>query len=329
MGSTLLGLITVLALSATPGPLARAQALYDDGEFQEALAVLATQHPDEPTAVSGLELLRARCHAALRRPRDVEVALEAALSADPTTSQSPEFGPGFNAAINDARARLAGVIEVDTTPPGAGVRIDQVLVGRAPLSQRVLVGAHLVETLDEAGAVTVRRELLVGPRSRQVILIETSARAGDATEPREPVFPLSWPVTPTLSARFDLDLSCPSCGVGGAGEFGVGVLSGYWLVEVSLIAGRFPGLGARAGARLPVLDGLLAPQVTADGVMFFGPSIAAGGGLSAGLALRPLSFAEVLLEGSLRWLAVPDDTRAFYGLVSLAVRFRLPSVLVR
>jgi hypothetical protein len=110
-------------------------------------------------------------------------------------------------------------------------------------------------------------------------------------------------------------------------EAGAELLGRYFLVEVAAVVGDSVGLGARAGGRLPFAHGLLSAQLTLDGVAFFRPDFSPGAGASLGLAVHALSFLDVLVEGSLRFMKAAPGYRDQYGLGSLALRLRWPTAL--
>ncbi len=327
------------ALAATPHE--QGTALFNSGDFEGALTAVDAGLRGQATGQTraSLHVLRARCLAALRRMNDVDSAIEAALVDDPlVTLDGLDVSPGFAATFERARVRLAGTVTVETEPPGGGVRIDGALLGSAPVSQVLPVGAHQVVILDDEGNQATSRRVVVAPRQRQTLVLPVTLKAakGVTLLPPAPVDAGvvavgageahddggrsgDWPVTIALSVRPQVDL-----GGGFSFEAGAVALAKHWLVEVDGIAAAVGGLGLRAGGRWPLLRGLLALQLTVDGVLLFSHSTVPGFGGTFGVSVHPLPWLDLVLEGSGRWLNAESGYRKGYGLGGLAVRVRWP-----
>lgn len=307
----------VLLLAAAPAH--DAQAKYEAGDFEGALAILDAAVKTAPTGA--LHVARARCLNALRRNAELDAAFEAALAADPTVQVGADDSPGFRATFDRARARLAGTVEIVSEPPGAAVRIDGAMVGRAPVSQLLPVGRYTIGILDDAGAEVEGREVVVAPKQAQKIVLKRPVAVVVAPPPKsEPAPPERWFAVPTFAARVVVD---PRAGA--AVEVGLGLLARYWLVEVAGIGGGAPGIGARAGARFPFLDGWVAAQLTLDGAAFFATQTILGGGGTFSFVVRPVAFLDVSVDGSARFVQPSAGFRSEYGLVGLTLRLRWPN----
>jgi hypothetical protein len=318
-----------MALAASDASLAKASGLFDAGDFEGALKSVeaALSHEPSPAGRAQLQVLRGRCFAALHKPLEVDAALDAALEEDATVSlDGLDVSPTFTATLAAARTRLAGTLEVVTEPAGVGVRIDQVLVGRAPVSQRLSVGRHEVALLDGQGVVTATRAVVVTPRARQSLVLQVPAPAvavGPAQHSPPPTGAgagAGLPFAPGAGGRAVIDFAH-----GASAEAGVSLAGRYWLVEVDGVIGAVGGLGLRAGGRLPFWGDRLSAHLTADAVGFFGARFAPGGGATLGLAVHPWPFFEVFAEGSFRLVAAAPGFASRYALLGAGVRFSLPA----
>ncbi len=324
----MLCLVALVQLAAAD-PLADAQRLFDAGDFDGALKKLDAGLRSEPPAPqrAQLQLARARCFSALRRNAELEPALEAALESDPTLKPGDDVSPSFRTTFEQLRVRLAAVVTVVTDSPGAAVRIDDALIGRTPLDTRLPVGRYRIAVIDETGQ-ELTRDVLVAPRQPQTVRIARGAKPAAVAAPAEPPTvdapdeaPRPWPVELAISGRALTDFR------GAAVEVGAAVLGRFFIVEVDAVLGDSPGAGLRAGGRLPFVRGLFSIQLTADGVAFFRPAFAPGGGATASFAVHPLSFLDVLLDGSARFFAATPGYRSQYFLAGLALRLRWPTGL--
>lgn len=318
--------LLLLLLSANPDPIKTSQSKFEAGDFEGALQVLDAAVKSDPTAVrrGELHLARARCLNALRRNTELDPALEAALRADPTLSVGTDDSPGFRATFERMRSRLAGTIVIETQPPGGAVKVDGALVGRAPVTQLLPVGRYRVSVLDDAGNEGAALEIVVSAQLTQTVKLTApvSTKTSANTPPVEPKVtapaePL--PIAPMVALRGVVD---PAAGV--AIEGGVGVLGKYWLAELDVVGGGAFGLGLRAGPRIGFLNDLLGLQLTADGVLFFRGSPIVGGGGTLSFVVHPVSFFDVLLEGSVRAVQTTPGFRNLYGLIGLTLRLRWP-----
>lgn len=320
-------LLALALLAAAPD----AQALFDAGDFDAALTRIdaSLKSTANRPARASLQLLRARCLAALRRNVEVEPAMEAALDEDPTAQFSDDISPGLRATLERTKARLAGTVQIDSDPKGLAVRVNGALVGSAPVTQLLPVGRYELSSLDAAGNPAATRTLVVAPRSEQRVMLEASAPAPlpvapelhtELPEPQKK----AWPIEPGIAVRASLDVLGPGVSL----EAGVFIVGRYFVVELDGIYGGNPGAGLRAGGRIPLGSGLLAAQLTADAVAFFGAGgFAPGAGATLSLGVHPHDALDILLDGSLRFVAAAAGYRAQYGLIGLTVRVRWPSGL--
>lgn len=308
----------------------RATTLYANGDFEDALRVAqgAIEVAKSAQDRGKLHLLEARCLNALRRAKDVDRSLEAALTDAPELTLDEADSPTLVAAVHQARTRLAGTLEVDSEPKGAGVRIDGVLVGKAPISELVRVGRHLIEIIDRDGTEVSRREVTMPARGRVTLVLTGTVKEGPlvrAPTPLEPpplqsVPPSQVSLTGTVRAIVDV---CPGCGLGLGVEAGVGVLSRWLLAELTVIGGGSTGLGIRAGGRLAFAPRWSA-QLTADGVLFFGQQLGPGVGGTVTGAFAVLSWLEVTVEFGVRAVFGAATHRSVYLLPMGGARLRFP-----
>ena len=311
---------------AAGDPLQASQARFEAGDFEGALQVLDAAVKSDPSLPrrGEVHLARARCLAALRRNTELDPALEAALRADPTLAAGADDSPGFRATFERMRARLAGTVVIESQPPGSAVKVDGALVGRAPVTQLLPVGRYRLSVLDDSGNESAALEIVVSAQLTQTVRLVAAAappKTGPAPVATAPTITETkpWPVAPMLALRGVVD---PLAGV--AFEGGLGVLGTYWVAELDAIGGGAFGLGLRAGPRIGFLNDLVGVQLTADGVLFFRGGAVAGGGGTLSLVFHPVSFFDVLLDGSLRALQSSPGFRTLYGLVGLTLRFRWP-----
>lgn len=311
-----LALLIVLAAA----PVSEAQARYEAGDFEGALKLLDVAVRTQPTGA--LHMARARCLNALRRNAEVDPAFEAALIADPTVTANDDDSPGFRATFDRIRARLAGTLNVQSDPPGAAVRLDGAMVGRAPVSQLLPVGRYRVAILDDTGAEADTRDVVVAARQTQSVTLKGKAIVAVAAPAPVPVDP-HWPVVPTVTLRV---LADPRAGA--ALEAGLGILARYVAAELDVVSGAVPGGTLRVGPRLAFLDGWISAQATLDGVAFFAPaSPILGGGATLAFCVHPFPAVDVALEGSARVVQPSAAFHREYGLVGLSVRVRWPNRL--
>lgn len=318
--------LLLLLLSASPDPLQTSQSKFEAGDFEGALQVLDAAVKSDPSSSrrGQLHLARARCLNALRRNTELDPALEAALRADPTLTAGTDDSPGFRATFERMRSRLAGTIVIESQPPGAAVKVDGALVGRAPVTQLLPVGRYRLSVLDDAGNEGAALELVVSAQLTQTVKLSTrsAAKVSAKTTPIEPAVTAPaepMPIAPMIALRGVVD---PAAGV--ALEGGVGVLGKYWLAELDAIGGGAFGLGLRVGPRIGFLNDLLGAQLTADGVLFFRGSPIVGGGGTLSFVVHPVSFFDVLLDGSVRVTQTTPGFRSLYGLIGLTLRLRWP-----
>lgn len=308
-----------LLIAAAPVGLESATAAFDAGDFEQSLAQ-AGRALESPSLASAdraqLQLLRARCLAALRRSNEVDEAIEAALNADPGLQLDERtVSPGLRATVTRLRSQLAAQVTVSVAAAPAAVRINDVMVGRAPVTQLLPVGRYRISALDDQGAVIATRDVVVAPRQQLQVALEPAAVVVAAPAPG--AAPSPWPVMPALSLRGVVD---PSAGA--AFEGGVSLLGRYWLVEADAVLAGGRGAGLRAGARIP-FGGRFSAQLTADGVLFFRPSVVAGAGATLGAGVQ-LGFVELLAEVSGRWVDAEHGYRSTYALIALSLRVRWP-----
>jgi tetratricopeptide (TPR) repeat protein len=97
-------LFAAVAASAQE-PLAKAKALYDAANYEEALGVLA------PVQVPEAQQYKALCMLALGRPQDASGVVEQLITSQPTFEPSAEdVPPRFVALVSDAKKRLLPTI---------------------------------------------------------------------------------------------------------------------------------------------------------------------------------------------------------------------------
>lgn len=323
------------AQAALPDAVARARALYERSDFSQAIAAAdqALTREKQASARGELHLVRALCFSALRKPAETHDAIDTALGEDPLLADDPAFAPSFVALLQQARVRLAGQLHVSSPLQGAGVRIDGVVVGPAPVSQPLPVGRHVVEVLDARGLVRAQRTLVMTVKGSQALTLEAepviAVDAGLVEAPSAAALsPTSLPVSPFLGGRLVVDPSCPACGLGLTSEASVGLIGRLWTAEAGVLFAKSLAGTLRGGPRLSFASGVVAVQLTVDGVLFFERPLVPGVGASLGATWHFLTFVELFVEASLRFHWAPMDVRAGAGLVAAGVRVRLPSTRV-
>lgn len=313
--------LVLMVVVGAQAPLDEGLALFNSGNFEAALTqVEALLRLEKGSAERArFELLRARCYLALRRPLDGDDALASALIADPTlTIEGLDVSPAFVAIFERARTRLAAQLTVETEPVAAGIRIDGVLVGAAPVKQLLAVGVHRVEVIDANGSAFSVRQVVIAARQPQTLVLSSGAPLLVQGPPPAPV-QTPWVAVPALVARSSYDL-----GSGASFELGVTLLGRYWLAELDAMFGAFGGAGLRLGGRLPIYRALLGAQLTLDGQLIFSRVVVPGIGGTLSVVVHPVSWLDVLAEGSVRFVQSEPSFRAQYGLVGLALRVRWP-----
>ncbi len=320
-------LVVFALLTATPDsdPLAVSRGRFGAADFEGALAILDRALPAEtkPHRRALLELERARCLSALRRPAESDGAIERALSADPTVGLAEEDATrALRATFAQVKTRLAAEVTIVTEPPGLAVRLDGAVVGRAPVTQPLPVGAHALAAIDESGTDRASLELVVAPRQKQTVVLRVGEPPALVERP-PPVEspPTSWSVLPFVAARAHLDPLVPGVSL----EPSLGLLGRHFLAELSVVVGPSVGLGARAGGRLPFAGERFSVQLTANGIYFLGQSSAPGVGVSAGFVVRAVPVLELFAEGALWYVAAAPTFRSLYGLATLGLRLRWPA----
>src|SRR5579871_6137403 len=252
-----------------------ARSRFEAGDFDGALAATqsAARAEKEPARRAQWEVLSARCLLALRRQLEVEAALESALTDDPTLSVDPnEVPPSFLGTLDRLRLSLAGSVTVESEQPG-GVKVDGVLVGTTPATQRLAVGKHVIAWVDASGQEAITRQIVVAPRETRSVRFETPRPAPPPPPPAEILPKKSSPpwLTPALVVHADIDFRA-----GAAVEAGIAVLGEYWLAELDGVAGAEAGATVRGGGRIEFLQGTLSAQLTLDGRAFFAPKFSPG-----------------------------------------------------
>ncbi len=168
---------------------AHALELVDEQRVEQAIAEFWRAYELEPRPVVLYNIGQA--NVLLGRPVEAADAFQRFL-AEGGTSIDPKQRLAVEQELSRQLARIASVV-IDVAPPGAEVRIDGVLVGRAPLDGplRLAVGAHRL-SLSLIGYQNIERSL--------------SLAGGDSKSLSFELIPEAYPED---SAPGDLDVQCP------------------------------------------------------------------------------------------------------------------------
>ncbi|MBI5548232.1 MAG: tetratricopeptide repeat protein [Deltaproteobacteria bacterium] len=168
MSVSLVILLGMLSTAAKPaGELRAAQAAFRDGEFDKALQLLdrAVAGSKNRSQLANIHLLRARCFNANGDLAKAEGALEEALVQDPESElDASRVPPVLVGLLTGLRQRLKADLRV-TSDRAATIWLDGKALGETPLEVKVAIGRHRVQARAPDGALSVERELLLGPRN--------------------------------------------------------------------------------------------------------------------------------------------------------------------
>ncbi len=169
---------------------------------------------------------RARTYANLGKAAEAEADFEALIKFDYSWPiDRATTSPKIVAIYDKARARLVGIISVQSDPPGARVLLDGAMVGRTPLhAMEAPVGSHTLmveadgfqssvkETFVLAGGVRLDRSLKLRPSARGLIVTTVPSDVGVLVDgqPRGRSFGQGTPEYADAAARLGVPLNAMS-----------------------------------------------------------------------------------------------------------------------
>lgn len=322
----LLSLVSTTA-SATSAPrapeetLTVAHALYLHADFSGALKVLGqpTAPAPSPALSAKIELERGLCFAALQDGPHMDAAFSAALEWNPSASLNrAQVLPSVVDRLDALRRELLGWLEVSVSPSSAKVLLDGEEVV-APLRAVVPIGTHVL-VASAADAEPVEEHVQVTAHRTTHVTLAVIRRSPLRSEDSGPE--VAKKSSPT-GLQYGVDLRGYLADFKALGvELDLMLAGRLWIIEGGVLAGSFPAVDLRAGARSPELWGRVRGSVTVDGVAFLGASARPiGPGLSANVSVRLAPFLDVLVEASgYRLLGAAGFAPRNDGVLSLGVR---------
>lgn len=151
------------ALAQTAGELyTSAERRFNEADFEEAVDLLerAARGTKDRALLAKIQLKLGIIRAVLGETDRAKAAFTSALKLEPTLTLSPQkVKPEVVDLLEGARAKLEGILSVDTDVPGAQVWVDNKLVGKAPHVGSVTVGRHVIKV--QLAAETRTRNVVV------------------------------------------------------------------------------------------------------------------------------------------------------------------------
>ena len=304
--------------------------LFNSGDFEGALRALdaAALEGGDPSTLEHVHLLRAQCFAARQDFVRAEEAFALALDANPEATLDPgRVDPTVVRILDSVRSRLPGTLVVNSTPPGAAIKVDGQLKGAAPLTLPVGVGRHRLEAKWGEGESTLAEVQVRPRRESRVEWVQGATKLvpmADGPQGRK--------LGPTADFRFAPEFSTNPLVLDEHGptlplELSGGIEFAFYRVTLGLR--MFPnfGLTPRFTFSLPVLE-LLAVVIEA-GVPFefFAsgtPPVALGIAGGAGVEVYPVRwFGGYVLLGGRHYFVTPANDRTALT-VTAGIRLRMP-----
>lgn len=198
IGALLLAAAVAQADARAGAALAEVELLLADAKFEQGLRVLKGMDLGRASRREQVKahFLRAECLTALRRHGEAADAFADALMVDPAAAlDGATAGPALVAALERARERLVGTLEVETPVPGVAFLVDGEPAGKTPAEVRVLAGRHSVVAQGSKAVEVV--EVAAGARAAVALgmppVVEEAPAPASPPSPRAnlaPLFPL-------------------------------------------------------------------------------------------------------------------------------------------
>lgn len=301
------------------------QKLFNEANFEGALKMLdaAVADTTDPDELERIHLLRAQAFAAKQEFVRAEEAFALALDANPEASLDPsKVDPTVVKLLEAVRGRMQGTLSVNSTPPGAHLRLGGKPAGDAPNRLSVPAGRHTIGAQWDNGPLSV---LEVQVRPRREVHVEF-VQPPPVVIPEGPK-PEERPLTPFGELRGAGEVSTSGTVRGGL-DLGGGIEFSYF--RVGLWVRMFPYfmLTPRFQFSLPVYrfgDAQLNVLLEAGVPVPLFPDLGVGIHGQGGVELYPVKwFGVVALVGARHMFAWEgnNDVTAVTG--SLAVRLRVP-----